>query len=280
MTPSPSSANTLAGSTGRTWSGLAGARRGEPTANGRAFVLLHGLTFDRRMWDPVLAALPSGHPVLTLDLPGHGASPALPSHRLELVVEAIHAAVLEAELEAPIMVGHSLAAGLAGIYAVTHPTSAIVNVDSPVWLEPMARSIQSLGPRLRNGGFADVWPLFTASMHRELLPQDAQALLQAGDDVSAGLVLSYWADLLDRSVEDLMSSLEAQLAHARAAQLPYVGVHGKPIEGAERAWLEQRLPHAEHVVWPVGHHFPHIAHPERFAALLTGLAAALPPVID
>jgi hypothetical protein len=31
----------------------------------------------------------------------------------------------------------------------------------------------------------------------------------------------------------------------------------------------QRLPQAETVVWPVGHHFPHLAYPDRFAALLT-----------
>src|SRR5690242_6828179 len=111
---SSSAANTLTSPAGNTWAGLAGDRRGDPSAPGRALVLLHGLTFDRHMWDPVLAALPARHAVLTLDLPGHGASPGLSSHRLEPVVEAIHAAVLDAELESPIIVGHSLAAGLAG----------------------------------------------------------------------------------------------------------------------------------------------------------------------
>jgi hypothetical protein len=48
------------------------------------------------------------------------------------------------------------------------------------------------------------------------------------------------------------------------------------VDQEERAFLDDRLPHAEIVVWPVGHHFPHLADPARFAAMLTGLAAGLP----
>ena len=39
------------------------ASRGAP---GRAFVFLHGLTFDHRMWDPVLEALHASHPAIAL----------------------------------------------------------------------------------------------------------------------------------------------------------------------------------------------------------------------
>jgi pimeloyl-ACP methyl ester carboxylesterase len=50
------------------------------------------------------------------------------------------------------------------------------------------------------------------------------------------------------------------------------------VDPVERAFLDDRLPHAEIVVWPVGHHFPHLADPPRFATMLTGLAAGLPGV--
>ena len=58
---------------------LAGDLTGEP---GRRppLVLLHGLTFDRTSWHPVLAelnALDPGRPVLALDLPGHCSPPAV-----------------------------------------------------------------------------------------------------------------------------------------------------------------------------------------------------------
>lgn len=41
---------------------------------GPAIVLLHGLTFSRRTWDPITALLTDRHRVVTVDLPGHGDS--------------------------------------------------------------------------------------------------------------------------------------------------------------------------------------------------------------
>src|SRR6476469_8854750 len=73
-------------------------------------VLLHGLTFDRTMWRPALAeleAIDPGRRATALDLPGHGDSPDAPSYGLEATVERIRAAILEAGLRDPILVGHS-----------------------------------------------------------------------------------------------------------------------------------------------------------------------------
>jgi pimeloyl-ACP methyl ester carboxylesterase len=50
-------------------------------------------------------------------------------------------------------------------------------------------------------------------------------------------------------------------------------MYGEPIAPEVRAWVGERLPAAEIVVWPVGHHFLHLAHPERFAGLLRSVAA-------
>jgi pimeloyl-ACP methyl ester carboxylesterase len=46
------------GEVGR-WAGLAGRQHRHPCASGRSLVLLHGLTFDHRMWDPIIDALHS-----------------------------------------------------------------------------------------------------------------------------------------------------------------------------------------------------------------------------
>jgi pimeloyl-ACP methyl ester carboxylesterase len=216
--------------------------------------------------------------VLALDLPGHGGSPALRSHDLENVVEAIHEAVLAAGLDAPILVGHSLGAGLAGTYVCKYSAAAFVNVDSPVRIEPFVQIVRSLGPQLRGDAFSKVWQRFEESMHIELVPAPAQALLRAGETVAPELVLSYWAQLLDEEDDEYLSWVEPQLSQARAARIPYLGVYGTPIGPAERAWVKRRLPQAEIIVWPVGHHFPHLAHPNHFATLLTGLAAGLPPL--
>src|SRR5206468_2796987 len=100
-----------------------------------------------------LEALPADYFGLALDLPGHGGSPALARHDLESVVDAIHEAILAAGLESPIVVGHSIGAPIAAIYAVKCGASAIVNVDAPVRVEPFAQLVRSLEPQLTGRGF-------------------------------------------------------------------------------------------------------------------------------
>ncbi len=259
------------------WAGIAGRAHGDLDAPGRPIVFLHGLTFDRRMWDPVLDALPAGHAAVAFDLPGHGDTPALDAHRLDDVVDAIHDAVVEAGLREPVMVGHSIGAGLAAIYAGRYPAGAVVNVDAQLRLEPFAQLLRSLAPQLRGDRFPETWSMFRASLHVDRVPEATRALLRAGDRVSQTLVLSYWSDMLERTVAETAAWVDAELTRAREALTPCLIVFGSTLDRDERAWIEDRLPQAEIVVWPVGHHFPHLADPERFAALLTGLVAGLVP---
>jgi pimeloyl-ACP methyl ester carboxylesterase len=121
---------------------LAGDLTGEP---GRTppLVLLHGLTFDRTSWHPVLAeliALDPGRPVLALDLPGQGGSPPWPRYDLEPIADAVHRAVADAGLSAPVLAGHSAAGVIATIYAARYPTAGVVNVDQPLQVDPSRRS--------------------------------------------------------------------------------------------------------------------------------------------
>ena len=259
------------------WAGLAGRARGDERAQGAPFVFLHGLTFDRRMWDPVLDAMPSGHRAIAFDLPGHGGSGPLPRQGLAVVAEAVHAAVLEAGLDAPIVVGHSVGGRLATIYAAAHPAAAVVSVDAPMRLEPFAELLRSLRAQLAGDRFAEAWAFIQDSWQMELLPAEARALLCAGDrpgdDALRRLVLGYHADLLERPLAEVLLERDAALDRLRAAGTPYLTVHPCPVDRFDAAWLHERLPQAEVLVWPVGHHFPHLTHPARIAVLLTGLAA-------
>ncbi|MCF3965507.1 alpha/beta fold hydrolase [Streptomyces fuscigenes] len=245
---------------------------------GRSVVLLHGLTFDRAMWRPVLSRLPLGHPALALDLPGHGGSPPLDDgdHGLDSVVDAVHQAVLAAGLDRPVVVGHSLAGLFATAYGARHPATAVVNVDQPLRVDDFARFAQSIAPRLRGEDFAETWAVLQARMRTENVGATYRGLLRAGDTVSQEIVLSYWAELLDLRVPDLAARTDEMLARLRERGIPYVAVFGDPVDPEERGWLVERLPATEVVEWPVGHHFPHVTEASRFAALLAGLMAARP----
>jgi pimeloyl-ACP methyl ester carboxylesterase len=257
--------------------GLAGRAHGDERAPGTPFVFIHGLTFDSRMWGPVLDALPSSHRAIAFDLPGHGGSAALPQHRGAVVTDAIHEAVLDAGLDAPVVVGHSNGGPLAILYAARHPAAAVVSVDAPVRLEPFAQLLRSLRPQLAGDGFREAWAIYEDSWHLELLPAADRALLRGGDrprDAALReLVLSYQADLLERPLAEVLRERDQGHRRLRAAGTPYLTLHPCPLDPSDAAWLRERLPQAEILVWPVGHHFPHLARPGRFAALLTGLAA-------
>lgn len=234
-------------------------------------VLLHGLTFDRGLWLPVLNELQGidpGRRVLVLDLPGHGDSSPWPSYATSSVAEAVHRAVVEAQLPSPVIVGHSISAVIATMYAASYPTRGVVNVDQSLQVAPFASLLKSLTDQLRGPAFASVWAMFAASMHIELLPGSAQRLVRASSQPRQDLVLDYWREVLDHPVEDLVAKAEAGLQAVRAARVPYLVVAGSELEPGYAGWLAEMLPESQVTVWPGSGHFPHLAHPGLFAAAL------------
>src|SRR5260370_19637117 len=110
-------------------------------------VLLHGLPFDRSLWRPSLAELyriDPGRRVLALDLPGHGASPGWPSYDVQSLAHGVHRAVDEAGLPSPVVVGHSIAGGIATAYAPQYPSPRTINADPPLQSPPLTRPAPSL----------------------------------------------------------------------------------------------------------------------------------------
>jgi len=238
----------------------------------RPFVFLHGLTFDRRMWEPIVQALPAGRRALALDLPGHGSSPALGRGGLSPVVEAVHDAVVAAGLDEPIVVGHSIGSPIAAIYASRYRTSGVVSVDAPILLAPFARWLQSVRVQLEGPGFDELWSALRRSWRLDLVPAAYRDLLHVAGRAPRELFVAYQADLLQRPLEHVTRWRDNGLAVLREKSTPYVSLHARPVEPDERGLLRHLLPQAEIVEWPVGHHFPHLADPERFAALLSRLA--------
>lgn len=84
--------------------------RGEP------LLLLHGIGHHRQAWDPVVDILATEREVIAVDLPGFGASPALPDglvHDLPTMNGALGALCEALELDRPHVAGNSLGGLLA-----------------------------------------------------------------------------------------------------------------------------------------------------------------------
>lgn len=242
-------------------------------------VLLHGLTFDRQHWRPVLrelAAIDPGRRVLAVDLPGHGDTPRWDRYDLDSVVAAVHATAVGAGFDEPVVVGHSIGGLLATIYGARYPARAVVNIDQPLLPGPFGAMIRRAENALRGPSFLDVWQGLLDGMGIELLPADAQELVRTATTPRADLLLGYWAELLadeDGAVTDRRTRELAEL-NERGVRYHLVA-HAEPPR-PYRQWLESLLSAPETTVLPAGGHFPHLAYPARLAQILTRQASDEP----
>ncbi|MFH9982357.1 alpha/beta fold hydrolase [Streptomyces sp. NPDC017179] len=84
--------------------------------DGEPLLLLHGIGHHRQAWDPVVHLLAPEREVITVDLPGFGASPALPEglrHDLPTMNVVLGALCEALEMERPHVAGNSLGGLLA-----------------------------------------------------------------------------------------------------------------------------------------------------------------------
>lgn len=235
-------------------------------------VLLHGTTFDRRMWRPALTELEMidpGRRALALDLPGHGESPESSSYTIPALVERIHEAVIEAGLKAPVVVGHSGAAGTATMYAGQHPTRGVVAVEGTLRVEGFAAMVQSLEPLLRGPGFEDAWGrISTGAFRLDEVAPDVRDFVLATTKPRQEILLGYWQDLFDWTPLELDAMVVDGTAAIRETSVPYLVIMGNELSSEDVTWMRTNLPDAQMEVWPRSGHFPHLAHPRRFAELL------------
>src|SRR5262245_35480003 len=238
-------------------------------------VLLHGLTFDRTTWEPVCRELERLDPdrrVVALDLPGHGQSDALREHDLEQVAAAVHEAVAEAGIDAPVVVGHSISGVIATIYGARYRAAGVVVVDQTLRVRPFAQQLKSMAAGLRGPQFEAIWSQMVASMHAELLPPQARHLVESTMQPRRDIILSYQREILDGSIDDIEHRADLALGMLRTAGQPYLVIGGDSFNDEDHDWLLERLPHAAIETWPGTGHFPHLAHPKRFAERLAATA--------
>ena len=227
---------------------------------GPPIVLLHGLTFDRRTWRPIIERLDGGVRSIAIDLPAHGESGGTPVAFDQLVAE-LHDLLVSLAVERPIIVGHSMSGGLAFSYAATYAASGVVTVDNGPDIRPFAQVIRRLAPALRGPQFTDVWQTFEDSLGLARIPEPQRSLVLETHTVNQDIVLGYWDVALRTDPDDLQKLIDGQL---RQVDVPCLGIFGRPLTDAERerlAWL----PDVEVEEWTGDGHFVHLVDPDRFA---------------
>jgi pimeloyl-ACP methyl ester carboxylesterase len=203
---------------------------------GPAVVFLHGLTFDRRSWAPIIERLDGCVRSIAIDLPAHGDSGGAPTS-LDEVVAQVHQLAGSLAVDRPILVGHSMSGGLASLYASARPSRGVVSIDNGPDIRPFAQLVQQLEPALCGPGFTQVWQSFEDSLGLQRLPKPMRSLVLATHQVIQDVVVGYWQTVLHTDPDELQALIDAQL---HQLEVPYLGVFGRPITPSERerfGWL-------------------------------------------
>ncbi len=230
-------------------------------------VLIHGFAADLNAWRGLLAGASLGHPVLALDLPGHGASPRVAPESVDAIAEMVEATLAAFGVTACLLAGHSFGATVAAVVAAR----GAADVRSLVLI-----SSAGLGPEI-NGAFtkgliaakseASVVPWLRLLVSDESLltrPFINATVAQAGD----GALREAQAAIADRFFADGAQTFEIRSAIAQLA-MPV-----RLIFGAEDRIIP--VSHAHGLPGKVGVHiFPRCGHMpqiEERAAVLSIIA--------
>jgi pimeloyl-ACP methyl ester carboxylesterase len=233
------------------------------TGRGTPVVLVHGLTFDRRIWQPIIDRLGDSVTSLAIDLPAHGQSPGEPVP-MQDVADQVHSLVQALGLERPIVVGHSIAAAAAGLYAATYPTRGIVIIDQATEVLPFAQMLHQVAPMLRGPGFGQVWAGIEDSLGIERIPEPTRSLVRETHHVDQQVVLGYWNQVLTTDPVEMQAWIDDRASRIHA---PCLAVFGRQATSGERERLN-RFPDIQIEEWDGDGHCVHLVDPGRFTARL------------
>ncbi|MEM7284380.1 MAG: alpha/beta hydrolase [Pseudomonadota bacterium] len=129
--------------------------RGITTDNRKSLVLVHGHAAHSRWWDCIAPLLPTEYDVVAVDLSGCGDSDHRALYSPELFAEEILACVQQAELNNPILVGHSFGGAMSRVAAYLHPSVfyGLILVDSALSPKQGSRQTPAM-PRLKDHVYA------------------------------------------------------------------------------------------------------------------------------
>jgi pimeloyl-ACP methyl ester carboxylesterase len=239
----------------------------EVTGAGPPVVLVHGLTSHRGSWRPIVERLAPAFRCVSVDLRGHGASSAAGDYAMLALVGDVRAVVEALDLGEPAVVGHSLGATVAAVYAAAHGARAVVCVDQSLRFGDFAARVRPYAEALRGPRTMEA----VMAIERDLGPAGHPDLAGMERRVLAfprEVVLGIWEQLLGTPPEQLTATAEAILPRIRA---PLLALHGSPPAPDYERWLTGLVLHAAVELWEGAGHMLHLAQPDRFGARLREL---------
>jgi pimeloyl-ACP methyl ester carboxylesterase len=228
------------------------AFRNLKSGSGDPLVFIHGFGSDLSSWRPFIPDVTLANPMIGLDLPAHGASPALEQGDFDTIVARVADALVAQRLDRVHLAGHSLGAAVAAAIAA----GAAPLVRSLTLIAPAG-----LGPRI-NGDF--IQGFLAAETEKALKSWLAylfhdetrlpQAMIRATLAARAGTALAAGqrqaaAHLFEGSTQ--LFSIRSALARYAGPCRVIVGIEDRIIPAAQAQGLPD--PVALHRLAGVGH---------------------------
>lgn len=233
--------------------------------DGLPLVFLHGIGSDRRRWRPVVDRLVGDFRCLTVDLPGHGDSPA-DGCDLLAATAAVHDLVDGLGAPSPVVVGHSLGASAVLLYGALFSPCAVVSID-PVGLHlpHLAASLAPYAERLRGKDFHGAFAEWEQRFGVDLIPEPLRGEVKAGTLPRQEVVLSYWRTTLD---PEASAAVQPTFAGTLASiAVPTLVCLAEPPTPEDEAVLARMRTTRVEVYEGLGHYL-HLVDVDRFCARL------------
>ena len=244
---------------------------------GRPVLLLHGTGDNARTWDLFAAGLSKSFRVLAMDQRGHGKSDwaVPPAYRCEDYLHDLTAAIDILGLDGLILLGHSMGALHASLYAALNPgrVAALIHVDiepfPPDWNRKYLLGLYKSLPDAYASpeDYVDEIARNAPYARREYLRDLASTALERKGD--------RWHRTYDREILARFDhyDLRDRLAEIRCPTLVIRGTESRVLgrEAAER--MVRALPSGELAEIPKATHPAHLDNPEAFREAVTGFLA-------
>lgn len=241
-------------------------------ASAPALVLVHGITENRHMWDPLLPRLAADHSVLAVDLRGHGESDHDDGYDpISYATDVVETATALG-IERPLLVGHSLGGVVVSAFAAIAPCVGVVNVDQPLRLADFQENLRMVQTSLEGtqADFEFALAMIFGMLNGPLPESERDRLAALRGTPDRDVVLATWDAVLHATPEELDATVAAL---AGAITVPYLSLHGIDPGPGYAEWLTGLVPTATVEVWDELGHYPQLVEPDRFLARLAEFEA-------
>ncbi len=152
--------------------------------------MIHGATYNHRLWTRQIHVLSSIGEVYALDLPGHGASsrfPASQSVSIKSYADHVHKFLTAMACSSTVLVGHSMGGAISIRYTVDHPgkVKALILVGTGAKLGVNPIIFEALSANYEQGIRVDIaaWA-FAKTAEKSIIEEGINEMLKCPKDIA------------------------------------------------------------------------------------------------